>query len=74
MPTEEIENAIELPRTLLNTNAEIYVVDDTTLRRHKVQVIQLTEENAIVRGIPDQTKVVVEPIPGAFEGMIVQPY
>ena len=66
-----IGDALELPRNLLVNQNAVYVLQDSTIRLHPVQVVRIREENAIVRGLPDRTPILAQPVPGAFDGMKV---
>ncbi|MCB0564954.1 MAG: HlyD family efflux transporter periplasmic adaptor subunit [Phaeodactylibacter sp.] len=67
-----IENALRIPRNLLVNQKALYVVQDSFLQLREVQVVKITEEAAIVRGIEDGTPILKEMPPGAFDGMKVQ--
>lgn len=68
----DIKNAIRLPRRLLVEQKGVYAVEDQKLRLKPVEVVKITEEYAIVRGLADGTKVLKTPITGAFDGMQVE--
>ncbi len=67
-----IDNAYPLPRRLLVDQGAVFVVRDSFLRLEEVQVVKMTDESAIVRGLPDGTPVMAEPIPDAFDGMKIK--
>ena len=67
----EIENALRLPRNLLIDQKSVYVVRDSMLQLEEVQVVKITTEAAIVRGIPQNTPLLAQPVPGAYDGMKV---
>lgn len=69
---QEKLNAMELPRNSLVDGNKVYVVSaDTALELQQVEVVHKTRETIIVQGIEDQTKVLAQPIPGAYVGMKV---
>ncbi len=70
--TEKIENAISIPRKLLNDNRELYIIENDKLALKPIQLVKFDGNNAIVKGIPNDTKVLAAPILGAYEGMPVQ--
>ena len=69
---QEKLNAMELPRNSLVDGNKVYVVSaDTALELQQIEVVHKTRETIIVQGIEDQTKVLAQPIPGAYVGMKV---
>ena len=69
----KIENAVLIPRNILVNEDEIFIVQDSVLKKAKVDVVRFVEDSAIVKGLPDGTPVMNESLPGAYEGMKVQP-
>ncbi|MCF6169504.1 MAG: efflux RND transporter periplasmic adaptor subunit [Bacteroidales bacterium] len=68
------QNAYEIPRNLLTENEFIYTIsNDSTIVRTRIRPIRFLEKSVIVKGIPDQTKVLGKNIPGIFSGMKVVP-
>lgn len=68
----EVQNAFAIPRRLLVDNDHVFVVQqDSLLEKTRVNIIEYTDEDAIVSGLNDGAKLVYEVIPGAFSGMIV---
>lgn len=68
----KIENAIKIPRKLLIDQKAVYVVEaDSILRYQEVEVLKITSDAAIIKGIAQGTKLVATPVPGAFNGMKV---
>jgi hypothetical protein len=50
----------------------IFVLPDSTLQLQNVQVIKYSEENVLVRGIPNGTKILAEPVNNGYRGMPVK--
>jgi multidrug efflux pump subunit AcrA (membrane-fusion protein) len=67
-----IENAAKIPRELLVDQKAVYVVRDSILKLEPVQVVKITPDAAIVRGIPEGTQLLQELFPNAFDGMKVK--
>lgn len=67
-----IDNAVQLPRDLLVNQNSVYIVRDSMLKLRPVQVVKITDEAAIVRGLEDGTPLLKEMITGAFDGMNVK--
>lgn len=63
---------IEIPRSLLINQSEVFVVEDDKLAIKRVQPVHFTNKTAIIRGLPDGTQLVDRPIPGAYSGMLVK--
>lgn len=68
----DIENAMELPRNLLIDQTKVFAVQDSFLDLRTVEVVKLTQENAIVRGLEDGLPLLQTPLPNAFDGMKVR--
>lgn len=68
-----VANVIEVPRKLLVNNEKIYtVVGDSSLALIEAQIVKIGETSAMLRGIPDGTKILSEAFPGIFAGMKVK--
>lgn len=68
---KDIQDAIELPRELLVNQTFVYVVEKNVLRLKEVDVVKLTPNAAIIKGLPNGTNILNKSIPGAFDGMQV---
>ena len=68
----QIDNAMIIPKDLIIQQSEVYVVVDTILRLQTVEVVKITEKEAIIRGLKDGTPLLKETFPGIFDGMSVQ--
>lgn len=69
----KIENAFVLPRQLLTDQSSVYTVQDSFLRLKAVDVVKMTDNDAIVRGLSNGTALLATPQPDAFDGMKVAP-
>ena len=68
-----IQNAIEIDRSLLIDNDQVYqVLNDTLLQLIKVQPLQIREKTAVIAGLPDDTQLLKNVFPNAFSGMKVK--
>lgn len=65
-------NVIEIPRSLLINQSEVFVVEDDKLAIKRVEPVHFTNKTAIIRGLADGTQLVSRPIPGAYSGMLVK--
>jgi multidrug efflux pump subunit AcrA (membrane-fusion protein) len=68
----EIENAIAIPRDMLQNQQFVYVLQDSTLKLQEVNVLKLTEDRAIVRGLSEGAPLLKNMIPGLYDGVKVQ--
>ncbi|MAJ37314.1 MAG: efflux transporter periplasmic adaptor subunit [Flavobacteriaceae bacterium] len=66
------ENAIEIDRSLLVDQRQIYTVEDTLLKLTDVEVVHLTDQKAVVRGVEDGMLIIRKPVAGAFTDMLVK--
>lgn len=69
---KEEENVYELPRNLLVDKKAVYIVKDGKLALTTIEPVYFTDKSAIVRGLQSGDKVLIKPLPGAFNGMPVE--
>ena len=67
-----VEQAMLLPRDLLVDQEYVYTVHEDQLKLLQVEVVKMTEEEVIVKGIDNGTPLLKNKIPGAFDGMKVK--
>ncbi|PQJ80399.1 efflux RND transporter periplasmic adaptor subunit [Polaribacter porphyrae] len=66
-------NAIEISRKLLVDNEAVYVVEkDSILTLKTVNPVYFGAEKVIIKGLQNDAKILSQPLPGAFDGMIVK--
>lgn len=63
---------IEIPRSLLINQSEVFVVENDKLAIKRVEPVHFTNKTAIIRGLPDGTQLISRPVPGAYSGMLVK--
>ncbi len=66
------KNALELPRSLLTNENELFAVEDGKLVIKTVTPVYYTEKTVVVKGLPDGTEFVNRLLPGAYNGMLVK--
>ncbi len=71
---KEEPHAIEIERGLLQEGQRIFVVRDTVLDVLDVEPVYFSETKVVLKGVPNGTVVLKQPVPGAYAGMVVQPY
>ena len=69
---KSIANGFELSRKLLVENNKTYVVKNGMLSLEEVEVAYFNQNSAIVTNLSDETLILRNPIPGAYDGMIVE--
>lgn len=74
LSAKEEPNAIEIDRSLLLKNDEVYVVRDSILDLVKVSPMYFGENKVVLKNLPDGTVIVSKPVAGAYAGMLVKIY
>lgn len=69
--TSREPNVLSISRSLLHNNQVFVVEQDSLLRTHPVNVVQFTEDQAIVSGLQNGQKLVTTNVAGAYDGMVV---
>jgi len=69
--TDTIPDAYKIPGKFLLSGDMVYTIGDSTLQKTKVEIIAKGEDEVIVRGLRNGTKVLNERLAGAYEGMPV---
>jgi len=67
-------NAIEIDRSLLIDNSQIYVVRDSILDVINVSPVYFTDKKVVLKNVPDGATIVSKPVAGAYAGMLVKVY
>ncbi|MBJ2172866.1 HlyD family efflux transporter periplasmic adaptor subunit [Aureibaculum sp. A20] len=65
-------NAYKIDRKLLIDDTSVYVVNDTLLELKKVNPVYFEAESVIIKGLPDNTQLLANPVSGAYNGMPVK--
>jgi len=69
-----IENAFEIPRSVLFDKNQVYIVQNDRLVAWTVTPIHFSERTVVVRDLPDGFVVINKTPPGAYPGMKVSVY
>lgn len=69
IPAQSIENGMVIPRSVIYNGNEVFVLEDTLLKVHQIDIYRLVEEEAIVSGIEEGMDLVVEPLVNAHNNM-----
>jgi len=68
------ENAIEVDRSLLQGDNQIFVVRDSILDVINVNPVYFSDKKVVLKGVPDHTVIVTKNVPGAYAGMLISVY
>jgi len=70
---KSIPEAIEISRKLLVDNAAVYTVkNDSILTLTTINPVYFGAENVVIKGLENNNKIITQPLPGAFDGMVVK--
>lgn len=73
IPARTVTDGMIMPRNAIYNGDEVFVVEnDSLLRKREINVIRLTEEDAIFNGLKEGDDLVVEPLIGAYNNMVVK--
>ena len=72
IPARTITDGMIMPRNAIYNGNEVFVVEDTLLKSKRINVIRLADEEAIINGLDRGEDLVIEPLIGAFNNMIVE--
>ncbi len=68
----EEKDAIEIDRSLLTENNQIYVVRDSVLDVIDVNPVYFSEKKVVLKEVPEGTPIISRPVAGAYAGMLVK--
>jgi multidrug efflux pump subunit AcrA (membrane-fusion protein) len=71
---KSIDNAIEIDRNLLTDNQEIFVIKDSLLDVMPAKPIHFSDTKVVLKDVPNGTVILKRTVPGAYAGMLVQPF
>lgn len=69
VPARTVKNGMIMPRNAIYNGSEVFVLQDSLLKVRNINVIRLTDENAIFNGLNEGDELVVEPLLGAYNNM-----
>lgn len=67
----ELENVVSINRRLIFDNNHIWTVQDSALQKHAIDIVEYSDDNALVRGLDSNILIVTEPVLGGYTGMPV---
>jgi hypothetical protein len=71
MNGEPIDDSMEIARSLLVDESQVYVVLDSALKLVEVKPVFFNKKTVIVKGLQDGQKIISKAVPGAYSGMEV---
>lgn len=72
LPGESINNAFEVGRNLLVDESNLFIVNDTVLKMINIKPVFFNKNTVVVQGLEDGQQLIKTPVPGAYDGMLVQ--
>lgn len=69
VPARTVKNGMIMPRNAIYNGSEVFVLQDSLLKVRNINVIRLTEEDAIFDGLKEGEELVIEPLLGAYNNM-----
>jgi multidrug efflux pump subunit AcrA (membrane-fusion protein) len=70
--TKAVANAMEIPRQAVFNQDEVFIVIDSTLRKHQINIQKVNQTTLIFNGIEEGIEIVVEPLINMREGTLVE--
>jgi len=67
----QVDDALIIPRELLDRESRLFVLRDSVFTLLPVEVVSFDGNTAIVRGIPDGSSLLSEPVEGVYDGMVI---
>lgn len=74
LDANQVDNAIEVDRSLLTESNQIFVVRDSILDVIDVKPVYFSEKKVVLQNVPEGTTIVSKPVTGAYAGMLVKVY
>ncbi|MEQ8903788.1 HlyD family efflux transporter periplasmic adaptor subunit [Ekhidna sp.] len=69
IPARTVKDGMIMPRNAIYNGNEVFVLQDSLLKKKSINVIRLSEEDAIFNGLKPGEQLVVEPLLGAYNNM-----
>ncbi|MFY0687393.1 MAG: HlyD family efflux transporter periplasmic adaptor subunit [Cyclobacteriaceae bacterium] len=71
IPAQVIKDGMVIPRNLIYNGNEVFVLEDTLLKVKEIDIVRLTEQDAVFSGLTEGVDLVSEPLIGAYNNMKV---
>lgn len=72
LKAQNIEEAIEIDRSLLQNTNQIFIVDQGKLKLIDVQPAHFSDKMVVLKGIEEGTVILTKTVPGAYQGLMVK--
>lgn len=72
LPVKPVSEAFEVSRKLLVDDTKLFIVNDSILSLQPISPVFFNDKTVVVKGLKNGQKLVKEPVPGAYEGMVVK--
>lgn len=72
LDAQKIENAIEINRSLLQNENQLFAVEDGKLVLKTIEPVHFSDKKVVIKGLENGTVIIAQSVPGAYEGMIVK--
>lgn len=69
IPARTVKDGMIMPRNAIYNGNEVFILQDSLLKKKSINVIRLSEEDAIFNGLDSGEELVVEPLLGAYNNM-----
>lgn len=69
IPARTVKDGMIMPRNAIYNGNEVFVLQDSLLKKKNINVIRLSEEEAIFNGLAPGEELVIEPLLGAYNNM-----
>ncbi|WP_424961151.1 efflux RND transporter periplasmic adaptor subunit [Ekhidna sp.] len=69
IPARTVKDGMIMPRNAIYNGNEVFVLEDSLLKKKSINVVRLSEEDAIFNGLEQGQELVVEPLLGAYNNM-----
>lgn len=69
IPARTVKDGMIMPRSAIYNGNEVFVLEDSLLRRKRINILRLAENDAIFNGLQPNEELVVEPLIGAYNNM-----
>lgn len=71
--TGNVYDADEIPRRSLLNDGRVFVVQDSILLKKELTIVKKNKNTVVVKNLADNDLVVIEPVPGAMDSLVVTP-
>ncbi len=70
--TRNFENVFAYPRLSLFQDRKVFVINDSTLSLHSIEIVASARDSVLIRGLEQGTRLIKNPVVGAYDGMKIR--